>query len=135
MKMIAPISGEPTRETELLIAEAMPEKRPDTDPIKVVVSGATTHEMPAPNNRMAGRTSTKTLGGGMSVAGSETVANHGAESAGSRAHQSSPVAMISGPATRNGRAPVRPAIVPMRVESRDSIRPLGLPTAPAARGV
>src|SRR6188508_3496232 len=109
MKMIAPISGEPTREIELLIAEAMPEKRPETDPINVVVSGATTHEIPAPKSRIAGRTSMNTLGGGISVAGSEIVASHGAESAGSRAHQRRPSAMIVGPATRNGRAPVRPA--------------------------
>ena len=46
MKMSAPTSGEPTREIELLIAEASPEYRPDTEPISVVVSGATTNDMP-----------------------------------------------------------------------------------------
>ena len=135
MKMMAPMSGEPTREIELLIADATPEKRPDTELMRVVVSGATTHEIPAPNSRIAGRTSTKTLGGGISVAGSEIVASHGAESAGRRAHQSRPVAMINGPATRKRRAPMRPATVPIRVDRSDSMSPLGMPTAPAASAV
>ena len=48
MKMSAPSSGWPTRAIELLMAEPIPEKRPEIEPIKVLVSGATTHEMPRP---------------------------------------------------------------------------------------
>ena len=49
MKMIAPSSGWPTREIELLMADPIPEKRPEIEPISVLVSGATTHEIPSPN--------------------------------------------------------------------------------------
>ena len=49
MKMSAPRSGWPTREIELLIADPRPEKRPEIEPISVLVSGATTHEIPSPN--------------------------------------------------------------------------------------
>ena len=42
MKMIAPRSGWPTREIELLMADPIPEKRPEIEPISVLVSGATT---------------------------------------------------------------------------------------------
>ena len=42
MKMSAPSSGWPTREIELLMADPMPEKRPEIEPISVLVSGATT---------------------------------------------------------------------------------------------
>ena len=45
------MSGWPTREIELLIADPSPENRPGTEPISVLVSGATTHEMPTPNSR------------------------------------------------------------------------------------
>ena len=47
MKMTAPSSGWPTREIALLIADPSPEKRPGTEPISVLVSGATTSEMPS----------------------------------------------------------------------------------------
>ena len=87
----------PTREIELLMAEATPEKRPETDPMSVVVSGATTHEMPAPNSSIAGRTSIRTARGGMSVAGRSKEASHGVESTGRRATQSSPADISSGP--------------------------------------
>ena len=49
MKMSAPSSGWPTRAIELLIADPSPEKRPEIEPISVLVSGATTSEMPSPN--------------------------------------------------------------------------------------
>ena len=50
MKMSAPSSGWPTRAIELLMAEPIPEKRPEIEPIKVLVRGATTHEMPRPKS-------------------------------------------------------------------------------------
>ncbi len=51
------------------MAEPSPENRPGIEPISVFVSGATTHEIPSPKSRMAGRTSMKTSSGGMSVDG------------------------------------------------------------------
>ena len=32
------------------MAEPIPEKRPEIEPIRVLVSGATTHEMPSPKS-------------------------------------------------------------------------------------
>ena len=55
MKMSAPSSGWPTREIELLMAEPRPEKRPEIEPISVLVSGATTHEMPSPKQDGVGQ--------------------------------------------------------------------------------
>ena len=71
----------------------------------------------------------------MSVDGSLSVAVQAAESPGSRTYHSSPVPMISGPATRNPRDPMRPASVPIRVESNVSMMPAGSPIAPAAVAV
>ena len=71
----------------------------------------------------------------MSVAGWPRVACHAAESVGSRTYHNSPAAMISGPATRNPRDPIRPASVPTRVESNVSMMPAGSPMAPAAVAV
>ena len=66
MKMTAARSGWPTREIALLIADASPELRTGTDPMSVVVSGATTSEIPSPNSSTAGRMSTRVETGGMS---------------------------------------------------------------------
>src|SRR6185437_7046247 len=109
----------------LLIADASPELRTGTEPMSVVVSGATTHEIPSPNRRIEGRTSTRVPTGGTRVDGEANAASHGSLVAGIRASQSSPAAMSSGPATRNGRAPTRPAIDPMRADSRVSMAALG----------
>ena len=101
--------------------------------MSVLVSGATTSEIPSPNSRTYGSTSTSVDGGGMSVDGSLERACHGSVSAGIRASHSRPPAMISGPTTRNGRAPMRPASVPTRVESSVSRIPVGRPMS-AGRG-
>ena len=55
MKISAPSNGWPTREIELLMAEPIPEKRPEIEPIRVLVSGATTHEIPSPNRSDVGK--------------------------------------------------------------------------------
>ena len=73
--------------------------------------------------------------GGMRLAGSWSDAFHGAESAGMREYQSSPVAISSGPATRNRREPSLPASVPIRVDRVASRMPVGRPVMPAASAV
>ena len=74
--------------------------------------------------------------GGMRLDGSSSAAFHGAESAGMREYQSSPVAISSGPATRNRRDPSRPASVPIRVDSsRQQDARSGVPASPAPRAV
>ena len=112
MKMIAPRSGWPTREIALLIADPSPEKRPGIEPISGARQRRDDQRDPDPEQEIAGRTSTSTSSGGIRVAGVSTEASHGSESDGSRANQSSPPAMISGPTTRNGRAPIRAATRP-----------------------
>ncbi len=129
------MSGWPTREIELLMADPRPENRPEIEPINVLVSGATTHEMPTPNSSENGRTSSRTPTGGMRLAGSPSDAFQAGESTGRREYHSRPPAISSGPATRNRRDPMRPAIVPIRVERTDSMIPIGSPTSPAPRAV
>src|SRR5664279_6449660 len=102
MKMIGEMSGVPTRETALLIAEAMPEFCTGTEPIRVVVSGATTSEMPTPNNTTAGRMSTIVENGGTMLARLSNRASHGALVTGTRAYQSNAMAMRIGPMVRKG---------------------------------
>ena len=46
--------------------------------------------------------------------------------------QSMPTAMISGPITRNGFGPIRPAAAPTLVDSTTSRMPLGKPVSAAA---
>ena len=48
-----------TRETPLLIPEAMPTWRSSTELSAVAVSGATVAERPSPKTRIAGRTSVR----------------------------------------------------------------------------
>ena len=55
MKMSAPSSGWPTREIELLMAEPRPEKRPEIEPIRVLVSGATTQRDAEPEQEDVGQ--------------------------------------------------------------------------------
>src|SRR3954471_3482820 len=135
MKMRAPRSGWPTREIELLIADPTPEYRPEIEPIKVLVSGATTKEIPRPNRSAYGRMSVIVSSGGMRLAGSLIDAFHGAESAGIREYHRRPVAIRSGPATRKRREPSRPARVPILVDSTASMMPVGRPVMPAPRAV
>src|SRR6187431_341927 len=135
MKINAPMSGAPTREIELLMADPSPDRVVGTEFMSGLVSGATMSAIPSPNRRTAGSTSMSTSDGGMSVAGRLRVASHAAESVGSRTYHNSPVAMMSGPATRNPRDPIRPANVPTRVESSVSMMPAGSPMAPAAVAV
>ena len=66
---------------------------------------------------------------------SDEDARQAAEASGSRANQSRPMAINSGPATRNRRDPKRPASVPTRVDSTASMMPVGNPTTPAPRAV
>ena len=73
--------------------------------------------------------------GGIRLAGSSSDASHGAESAGRRAYHSSPPAISSGPATRNRRAPSRPASVPIRVDRSASRCPSGADEPGAEGGV
>src|SRR6476469_5359605 len=105
MKMIAPRRGEPTRDSELLMAEPRPENRLGMEPMSVLVSGATTSEMPSPNSTIEGRTSMNTSSGGRKVDGVSRAIAQGAELTGRREYQRRPDAMRSGPATRNRRAP------------------------------
>src|ERR1700704_4458630 len=98
--MTAPTSGVPTRDSALLIAEPMPALRVGIELISVVVRGGTTREIPSPNRISAGRPATKSAPGGPRLAGPPTDARHGDDVAGMRAHQRTPAAMISGPATR-----------------------------------
>ena len=51
------------------MADPRPEKRPEIEPIRVLVRGATTHEMPSPNRSENGRMSMNTSIGGTSVDG------------------------------------------------------------------
>src|SRR5215218_3284602 len=120
MKMRAPSSGCPTRDTELLIADPRPEYRPGTHAIRALVRGATTHDSPIPNVMAYGRMSVKTLVGGTRLAGFWTDAFHGSESAGRRAYQRTATAMSDGPISRKRLAPIRPAIVPILVDSTAS---------------
>src|SRR4029077_1088663 len=100
MKMIAERSGVPTLEMALLIAEAIPELWTGTEPMSVVVSGATTSEIPSPNRRIEGRMSVCVETGGMRLAGSSKRAIQGVLVTGTRAYHRSPIAMRIGPAAR-----------------------------------
>src|SRR3954465_3186222 len=117
------------------MAEATPALPVGTLDMRVDVSGATTIEIPTPNSTIAGRTSMNVAAGGTRVDGSVTVACQAIDVAGSRVYQRRPLAISSGPATRNGRAPIRPASVPMGVDSSARMIPFGSPTAPAASAV
>ena len=130
-KISAPRRGWPTRDRALLIADPSPEWLAGIEPISVLVSGATTIEIPIPNRITAGRTSMSTSTGGMRVSGRPRSASHGAEDAGIRAYQSKAAAMMSGPATRKIRGPKRPVRPPIRADSTASRMPLGSPTIAA----
>ena len=74
----------PTRDTALLIAEPSPALRLGIEPMSVLVSGATTSEMPSPNVISAGSTSMNTDAGGISVDGFRTRPSTARTSPGSR---------------------------------------------------
>ena len=103
--------------------------------MSVLVSGATTNEMPRPLSRTAGSTSMNRSAGGIRVDGAVMAARHAVDSMGIRAHHSVPSPMRNGPVSRNPREPRRPAIVPTRAERSVSRIPAGTPIAPAARAV
>ena len=132
MKMSADRSGWPTRDSALLIAAASPAFRTGIDPIRVLVSGATTSEIPSPKPRIAGSTSIRKSAGGSRLPEPSRRRIHGALLDGIRANQASPAAMISGPATRNGRAPIRPATVPTGADRTVSMIAMGKLASPAA---
>jgi hypothetical protein len=71
-----------------LIAEPSPDRRSGIEFISVLVSGATTIEMPTPDRSTAGRMSIRTSTGGISVAGRARSACQGTEVGGRRAYQS-----------------------------------------------
>src|SRR5262245_62421093 len=99
MKTTAAMSGEPTRDSALLIADAIPAFRDGTEFISPVVSGATSSAMPVPktNPTMSGPVSAST--GGTRVDGSSRVAVHGCAVGGTVSHHSAPAAMTGGPRT------------------------------------
>src|SRR5687767_5490788 len=99
--MTAASSGCPTREIELLIADASPALATGTDDMSVLVSGATTSDKPNPNRRIIGMMSIIVDAGGSQVLGSASASCQGAVSTGTRASHSRPSAMRIGPATRN----------------------------------
>ncbi len=77
----------------------------------------------------------KRSAGGISVDGAAIAACHGTEWVGILAHQSVPIAISIGPASRKPRGPRRPAIVPTRADNTVSRIPAGTPMAPAAMAV
>jgi hypothetical protein len=103
--------------------------------ISVLVRGATTSAIPMPNVTSAGSTSMNTDAGGMSVERSSSDARHGSEVAGIRDHHNMPAAISSGPMTRNGFGPIRPAAAPTRLDRTNSRMPVGRPTSAAAVAV
>src|SRR5215210_709590 len=127
--MTAPINGVPTRDKALLIADPRPAWRLGIELINVLVSGATTSEIPMPNRTRAGRTSMKIDAGGRNVEGLSSATVQGAEVVGIRAHHNIAAAMIRGPITRNGFAPIRPAQPPTGRESATRSSPVGKPTS------
>ena len=132
MNSSAPTSGWPTRDRALLIADPSPAFLVGIEFISVLVSGATTSEIPRPNRVSAGSTSTRTDIGGSSVERSSSVASHGSDVGVIRANGSMPTAMISGLITRNGFGPIRLAAAPTLVDSTTSRMPLGKPVSAAA---
>src|SRR5436190_4939332 len=133
--MRAPANCGPTREMALLIAEPRPEWRTGTDRIRAVVSGATMIMIPMPKITLPGRKSMKYESGGTYVLGLPGSSFHGVLVAGTRAYQSTPRAMISGPTAMNTRGPYFAARLPNRGEKKIRNREPGIPAAPAAAAV
>src|SRR2546428_10887765 len=73
--------------------------------MSAVVSGATRRQRPNPKMIDAGRKSVKYASGGGYVPGLFGSSFHGVLVAGTRTYQSTPSAMITGPAVMNKRAP------------------------------
>ncbi len=119
----------------MLIADASPAFATGTEPMRVVVSGATTSVIPIPNSSTYGRMSTSVDSGGSHVDGSPSWSAQGSVVTGTRASQNSPRAMMTGPMTRNGRMPIRPAALPTRAENSVRMMPVGRPMIPAAVAV
>ena len=116
------------------MAEPSPALATGTDPMSVVVKGATTRVMPMPNSTTAGSTSVNTSEGGHGDPDARP-SSHGALSEEMREIHARPDAISTGPTTRKRHAPIRPATVPTRVENSVSRMPVGRLTAAAARAV
>ena len=132
MKISAESSGWPTREIELLIADAEPG----------VATGDRAHQRARQRRDDAARSRARTGGrtgrmsvsvdsGGMRSTGRRARASTARSRPGPATSQSRPAAISSGPATRNRRDPIRPASVPIRVERSVSMIPVGSPMSPA----
>src|SRR2546430_13178654 len=135
MKITAPASCGPTRESALLIAGATPEVLAGTLVMSAVVSGATRIESPKPKRRLAGRKSTNQLAGGRNVLGSPNAKSHGVVVAGTRRYQRVPTAINAGPIDMNAFGPYFPASAPNRELRKTRKRPEGLNGSPAAAAV
>src|SRR2546425_3574186 len=96
-KITAPASCGPTREIALLIADATPELRTGTLVMSAVVRGATIIARPSPKMIWPGRKSTKYSLGGIQVDGSPGAKTQAGLVEGTRANQSTPIAMSAGP--------------------------------------
>ena len=123
------------RDSELLIADANPALRTGTEFISPVVSGATSSDSPTPNSSTPGSGPISASSGGVSELGFERLAVQPMDVAGTVSHHSSPTAITSGPATRNGRTPYLPDSVPTRVDRNVSRMPVGIPISAAPSGL
>ena len=119
----------------MLIADPSPARATGIDAIRAVVSGATSRAIPRPNRSVVGRTSTRKSTGGTRLEAELGVAAQAVLVDGIREIHRRPVAMRSGPATMNGRAPWRPARRPAGVERIVRSRLDGIPIMPEASGV
>src|SRR6266851_3041650 len=131
-KIRAPASWGPTREMALLMADPRPALCTGTEVISAVVNGATSIMMPTPKITAAGRKSMKYERGGTYVPASPGTSFHGWLLAGTRTYQSTPRAMITGPAAMKNRGPYFAARRPKRGEPKIKKREPGMPAAPAA---
>src|SRR6185369_9798391 len=111
-KIAAPASCGPTREIALFTAEATPELRTGTLVMRAVVSGATIIASPKPKMICPGRKSTNHWLGGIQLDGSPGVNTHAGLVAGTRANQSTPIAMSAGPMVMKIFGPKRDASAP-----------------------
>src|SRR2546430_11583088 len=131
-KITAPASCGPTREMALSTAEATPELRTGTLVMSAVVSGATIIASPNPKMICPGRKSTNHWPGGTQDEGSPGVNTHAGLVAGTRANQSTPIAISAGPTVMKIFGPYRADRAPKRVDSTTSRTPPGIPARPAA---
>src|SRR6266852_5614087 len=118
---IAMASSPATRDTALLIHEALPAWLCSTAPMIAVVSGATVMVMPRPITTTAGKKVIQKLLGPLVMPGT--------------AKRVKPSAVMTGPTTSGSFAPKRFTKPPAQRESRNMIRLNGTKAAPAKVGV